>query len=143
MAANAFTATVSQRSAIEAPMGPALVLAGPGAGKTFCLIERIRFLIERGGIDPPRINAFTFTNKAAEEIGTRLDDLGPSAQLVKRGTIHAFCAELLRTHGHHQGLESGFGIADDHYRRGACTAGSARAVSYVDPGRLCVAPVEG
>jgi superfamily I DNA/RNA helicase len=117
MAANAFTATASQRSAIEAPLGPALVLAGPGAGKTYCLIERIRFLIEQRGIEPARINAFTFTNKAAEEIGQRLDGLGESAQLVKRGTIHAFCAELLRTHGHHEGLERGFGIADDHYQR--------------------------
>src|SRR5215207_8272126 len=117
MAANVFTATASQRSAIEAPLGPALVLAGPGAGKTFCLIERIRFLIERRGIDPARINAFTFTNKAAEEIGSRLDDLGQSAQLVKRGTIHAFCAELLRQHGKDEGLERGFGIADEHYQR--------------------------
>ena len=114
---NAFTPTASQRAAIEAPLGPALVLAGPGAGKTYCLIERVRFLIEHQGINPARINAFTFTNKAAEEIGSRLDDLGVSAQLVKRGTIHAFCAEFLRAHGHHEGLERGFGIADDNYQR--------------------------
>ncbi len=113
----AFTPTASQRAAIEADLGPALVLAGPGAGKTYCLIERIRHLIEVRGIEPARIIAFTFTNKAAEEIGARLDDLGPKAQLVKRGTIHAFCAELLRQHGHHEGLERGFGIADEHYQR--------------------------
>jgi superfamily I DNA/RNA helicase len=117
MAGNAFTPTTSQLAAIEAPLGPALVLAGPGAGKTYCLIERIRFLIERVGLDPARINAFTFTNKAAEEIGSRLEDLGPAAQLVKCGTIHAFCAELLRQHGHHEGLEQGFGIADENYQR--------------------------
>src|SRR5688572_27330897 len=117
MAVNTFSPTASQLAAIEAPPGPVLVLAGPGAGKTFCLIERIRFLIEQLGVEPRRINAFTFTNKAAEEIGGRLDDLNASAQLVKRGTIHAFCAELLRTHGHHEGLERGFGIADDHYQR--------------------------
>jgi superfamily I DNA/RNA helicase len=109
--------TASQRAAIEAPLGPALVLAGPGAGKTYCLIERIRFLIEHQGLDPARINAFTFTNKAAEEIGSRLDDLGVSAQLVRRGTIHAFCADLLRHHGDYEGLERGFGIADDNYQR--------------------------
>src|SRR3970040_278555 len=113
----AFEPPESQRAAIEAPLGPALVLAGPGAGKTYCLIERIRFLIARQGIDPARINAFTFTNKAAEEIGGRLDDLGTSAQLVKRGTIHAFCADLLRHHGDHEGLERGFGIADENYQR--------------------------
>ena len=46
-------ASVRQREAIEALLGPVLVLAGPGAGKTFCLIERIRFLIEQKG-DKPR-----------------------------------------------------------------------------------------
>ena len=117
MAANTFTPTASQRAAIEAALGPALVLAGPGAGKTFCLIERIRFLIEQLRVDPARINAFTFTNKAAEEIGARLDGLGQAAQLVKRGTIHAFCADLLRHHGHREGLERGFGIADENYQR--------------------------
>ncbi|HLE56282.1 MAG TPA: UvrD-helicase domain-containing protein, partial [Rhodothermia bacterium] len=112
--ATAFIPTASQRAAIEAPLGPALVLAGPGAGKTFCLIERIRFLIQSVGMDPARINAFTFTNKAAEEIKSRLGDLGPMAQLVKCGTIHASCAEVLRQHGHHEGLERGFGIADEN-----------------------------
>ena len=112
-----FRPTASQRAAIEAPLGPALVLAGPGAGKTYCLIERIRFLIERMRLEPSRIQAFTFTNKAAEEIRGRLDDLGGAASLVKRGTIHAFCADILRQHGHHEGLERGFGIADENYQR--------------------------
>ncbi len=76
MSVNSFRPTTSQLAAIEAPPGPALVLAGPGAGKTYCLIERIRYLIEREGLEPARINAFTFTNKAGEEIGSRLDDLG-------------------------------------------------------------------
>jgi len=116
-ASRRFSPTDSQRAAIEADLGPALVLAGPGAGKTFCLIERIRFLIEQKRVDPARICAFTFTNKAAEEIGSRLDDLGSHAQLVKRGTIHAFCADVLRAHGHHVGLERGFGIADENYQR--------------------------
>ena len=93
-------------------MGPVLVLAGPGAGKTFCLIERIRFLIEDLRVDPDRICVFTFTNKAADEIASRLDQLGPQVELVKRGTIHSFCAELLRDLGGHVGLQPGFGIAD-------------------------------
>src|SRR5947208_15827713 len=61
----------SQRSAIEAPAEALLVLAGPGAGKTFCLIERIRFLLEQLAMDPARICAFTFPNKAAGEIAER------------------------------------------------------------------------
>ena len=108
----------SQRAAIEAAPGPALVLAGPGAGKTFCLIERIRYLIEQLEIDPTRICAFTFTNKAAEEIASRLARrVGSRAEGVKRRTIHAFCAELLREYGAHVNLTSGFGIADEEYQR--------------------------
>jgi superfamily I DNA/RNA helicase len=110
------TPTPSQREAIEAPLGPVLVLAGPGAGKTFCLIERIRFLIEQRGLRPERVCVFTFTNKAAGEIASRLSYLGARAECVKRGTIHAFCAELLRDHGTHVGLEPGFGIADENYQ---------------------------
>jgi len=52
-------------------MGPVLVVAGPGAGKTYCLISRIQHLIA-SGIDPHRICAVTFTNRAAEEIAARL-----------------------------------------------------------------------
>jgi len=89
-----------------------LVLAGPGAGKTFCLIERIRFLVENLRIDPDRICVFTFTNKAADEIASRLEDLGTRVETVKRGTIHSFCAELLRELGAHVLLKPGFGIAD-------------------------------
>src|SRR5207248_10331560 len=92
--------SVSQREAIEADPGPVLVLAGPGAGKTYCLAERIRFLVDRRDADPSRICAFTFTNKAAGEIATRLArHLGEQASRVKGGTIHAFCAELLREFG--------------------------------------------
>jgi DNA helicase II / ATP-dependent DNA helicase PcrA len=108
----------SQREAIEAPREPLLVLAGPGAGKTFCLIERIRFLIEHAGLAPDRLCAFTFTNKAAGEIADRLArTLGSRAELVKTGTIHSFCAELLREFGSRIGLQRGFGIADDRYQR--------------------------
>src|SRR5260370_23822862 len=110
----------SQREAIEAASGPILVLAGPGAGKTFCLAERIRFLIAQRGADPSRICAFTFTNKAAGEIASRLArHLGESASRVKGGPIHAFCAELLREFGQNVGLKPGFGIADEDYQRAA------------------------
>ncbi len=111
------SASDSQRTAIEADLGPVLVLAGPGAGKTFCLIERIRFLVEKKGIDPARICAFTFTNKAAGEISSRLEKfLGTSADQIKRGTLHSFCAEVLREFGTSIGLEPGFGIADEDYQ---------------------------
>lgn len=110
----------SQALAIEAEPRSLVVLAGPGAGKTFCLTERIRFLIERHGYNPARICAFTFTNKAAGEIADRLERrLGKRADEITRGTIHAFCADLLREFATAAGLESGFGIADDEYQMNA------------------------
>ncbi len=106
-----------QRRAIEAPLGPVLVVAGPGAGKTYCLIARIEHLIARG-FDPHRICAVTFTNRAAGEIATRLQHtLGAKAEAVTRGTIHAFCLALLREHAEAAGLRKGFGVADDDYQR--------------------------
>jgi superfamily I DNA/RNA helicase/DNA polymerase III epsilon subunit-like protein len=94
-----------------------LVLAGPGAGKTFCLISRIEFLISRLGFDPERICAVTFTNKAAEEIDGRLKAaIGFRASDVTRGTLHSLCASVLREWGHKIGLPRSFGIADEDYQ---------------------------
>ncbi len=91
-------------------MGPVLVVAGPGAGKTFCLIARIEHIIATG-IDPHRICAVTFTNRAAEEIARR------NTHDVWRGTIHAFCLALLREFAADAGLKRGFGVADDPYQK--------------------------
>ncbi|MFI5279567.1 MAG: UvrD-helicase domain-containing protein, partial [Gemmatimonadales bacterium] len=63
-----------------------LVVAGPGAGKTFCLIGRIAHLIGTLGMKPERICAVTFTNKAAEEIAARLgESLEDQGSAVRRG----------------------------------------------------------
>ena len=94
------------------------MVAGPGAGKTFCLIARIARLIAWHGLDPRRICAVTFTNKAADEIAARLQrEIGPLAEEVTRGTLHALCFGLLRDHAAAAGLRRGFGIADDDYQR--------------------------
>lgn len=108
--------TPSQRAAIEADVGPLLVLAGPGSGKTFCLTQRVRRLIEHHGVAAERICAFTFTNRAAEEIAARLDALGPAARLVKRCTIHKFCVDVLREFGTSVNVDAAFGIADEDYQ---------------------------
>src|SRR5437763_16992593 len=63
-----------QHAAVTAPPGPALVLAGAGAGKTRTLIYRVAYLLEQG-ITPDRILLLTFTNKAAREMMRRVDDL--------------------------------------------------------------------
>src|SRR6266446_6170301 len=107
-----------QRLAIEAPLGPVLVVAGPGAGKTFCLIARINHLINTRGLAPERICAVTFTNRTAEEIAVRLKHtLGDRAEGVTRGTIHALCLALLREHAEAAGLRKGFGVADEQYQK--------------------------
>src|SRR5438445_8588140 len=107
-----------QRLAIEAPLGPVLVVAGPGAGKTFCLISRIHHLIATVGIAPERICAVTFTNRAAEEIAHRLKHaLRDRAEGITRGTIHALCLALLREHTEAAGLRKGFGVADEQYQK--------------------------
>ncbi|HKA59704.1 MAG TPA: UvrD-helicase domain-containing protein [Gemmatimonadales bacterium] len=104
-----FTPLPQQLRAIDAPLGPVLVVAGPGAGKTFCLTSRIQHLVDKG-FDPHRICAVTFTNRAAEEIASRLK------HDVRRGTIHAFCLALLREFPDHAGLQKGFGVADEQYQ---------------------------
>src|SRR5437870_3453331 len=107
-----------QSLAIEAPLGPVLVVVGPGAGKTFCLIARINHLITTVGIAPERICAVTFTNRAAEEIAVRLKHtLRDRAAAVTRGTIHALCLALLREHAEAAGLRKGFGVADEQYQK--------------------------
>ena len=112
-----FEPTSQQRRAIEAPLGPLLVIAGPGAGKTYCLIHRIQHLIEKLDIAPRRILAVTFTNKAAEEIATRLhEERGVTAVDVTRGTLHATCLTILRDFAERCGLRPGFGVADHEYQ---------------------------
>src|SRR5437763_1266070 len=107
-----------QRRAIAAPLGPVLVVAGPGAGKTFCLIARINHLIGTLGIAPERICAVPFTNRAAEEIAVRLKHtLRDRADGITRGTIHALCLALLREHAEAAGLRKGFGVADEQYQK--------------------------
>src|SRR2546428_5054605 len=98
-----------QRLAIEAPLGPVLVVAGPGAGKTFCLIARINHLINTRGLAPERICAVTFTNRAAEQTAVRLKHtLGDRAEGDTRGTIHAFGLSLLPEHAEAAGLRNSF-----------------------------------
>jgi superfamily I DNA/RNA helicase len=110
-------ATRQQRKAIEAPLGPVLVIAGPGAGKTYCLIYRIQHLIQKLGIPPRRILAVTFTNKAAEEIATRLHETrGVTAVDITRGTLHSTCLTILRDFAEPCGLRPGFGVADRDYQ---------------------------
>lgn len=84
--------------------GPLLVVAGPGSGKTRVLTERIRHLLTtvRGHF---RVLALTFTNKAAEEMKERLQDLGEERDRAFIGTMHGFCLEVLAERGKLVGVE--------------------------------------
>src|SRR6266566_8320233 len=105
-----------QRAAIEAAT-PALIVAGPGSGKTSTLIGRAEYLICTLGVPAQHILALTFSRKAAEEMQERLQQAlqGTLAQDTPPmvSTFHAFCAELLRTHGERVGLRSDFSLVDD------------------------------
>lgn len=81
-------------------MGPVLVLAGPGSGKTKTLTYRIAYLIEKRLVHPSNILSLTFTNKAAKEMRSRLSALlarfKSASEQITMGTFHAVCAKLLR-----------------------------------------------
>lgn len=95
----------SQRAAAEVKRGPVLVDAGPGTGKTHTLVGRAIYLISERGVAPENLLALTFSNKAAEEMRTRLRAaVGDPADLAWIGTFHAFGYEILRRFGQRIGL---------------------------------------
>ena len=99
----------AQREAVLHFEGPMLVLAGAGSGKTRVLTTRIARLIEHHGVDPSRILAVTFTNKAAGEMRDRIARLlGDEPKGMWSGTFHAIGARILRSSAHHVGRKSSF-----------------------------------
>jgi DNA helicase-2/ATP-dependent DNA helicase PcrA len=103
----------AQRAAVTAPVGPVLVLAGAGSGKTRVLIHRLAWLCQVENVSPYSILAVTFTNKAAGEMRGRIESLlGYSAQSLWIGTFHGIAHRLLRMHWREAGLVQGFQILD-------------------------------
>ncbi len=93
--------------------GPALVVAGPGSGKTRALTHRIAYLIKHHKIDQANVLCVTFTNKAAGEIKARIVDLlGKKQKLSWSGTFHAICARILRKEGFRLGIPFSYVIYD-------------------------------
>ncbi len=104
---------LQQQQAVLAGLGPVLVLAGPGSGKTRVLTQRIATLIGSMGVRPYQILAVTFTNKAAREMEHRVIDLlGDMARGVMLGTFHSICARILRREAEHLPFSANFVIYD-------------------------------
>ena len=116
--AESFPLNDAQRTAVEHPSGPALVIAGAGSGKTRVLTARIAALLERG-VRPEAILAFTFTNRAAKEMRERTArSVGPVASKLWIGTFHATAVRLLRREYAVLGLPQGFAIYDREDQEG-------------------------
>lgn len=101
-----------QIEAVNHTEGPLLILAGAGSGKTTVLIERVAHLMETG-VRPWNILAITFTNKAADELRTRLSgQLGTPAGDVFASTFHSMCVRILRRDIGKLGISTSFTIYD-------------------------------
>src|SRR5437588_7845512 len=102
-----------QREAVTHPGGPLLIVAGAGSGKTRVLTHRIAWLIKEQAVSPFEILAITFTNKAADEMKSRVAALvGPVAQKMWVSTFHSACVRILRRDASRLGYKSSFTIYD-------------------------------
>ncbi|MCI6858717.1 MAG: UvrD-helicase domain-containing protein [Eubacterium sp.] len=107
------TLNKEQKEAVLCTEGPLLMLAGAGSGKTKSITHRIAYLIEEKGVCPWNIMAITFTNKAAQEMRQRVDDLvGEGATDVWISTFHATCSRILRRNIDLLGYDRNFTIYD-------------------------------
>ncbi len=101
-----------QRKAVKHIDGPVLILAGAGSGKTATMTHRIAYMIDQG-VDPRSILAVTFTNKAANEMRSRVADLVGDIYGMWIMTFHAMCLRMLRYSGEALGYRPGFTVYDD------------------------------
>ena len=107
-----------QYEAVVNTEGPCLVIAGAGSGKTKVLTHKIAYLIEEKEVKPWNILAITFTNKAANEMKERVENLvGSSAQDIWMGTFHSICVRILRKFIDRIGFDHSFVIFDTSDQR--------------------------
>ncbi len=135
--------TSAQAAAVGWNDGAMFVLAGPGSGKTRVLTTRVARLLADSPDRSFRVLALTFTNKAADEMATRVASLVPDQErraLV--GTFHSFCMQMLQQHGVHIGINPDFQIYSleserqelirEAIRRNGLDADDARLLSIID-----------
>ena len=108
-----------QQDAIKTTSGPVLIIAGPGSGKTFTLVERIVYLIQTQSVRPESLFVVTFTEKAARELRTRvsnrLTEVGIKFNLNEMylGTFHSICLRILEENREFTRLKRSFNMLDD------------------------------
>ena len=102
-----------QQLAVKTTEGPVLILAGAGSGKTTVLVNRLSYIMGEMKISPYRILAITFTNKAANEMKSRIvAQIGDVGNQMWIGTFHSMCVRLLRSNIELLGYKSDFIIYD-------------------------------
>ena len=102
-----------QREAVLETEGPVLVIAGAGSGKTTVLVNRIAYILQTTYAKPWNILAITFTNKAANEMKTRIENIiGINSREMWVGTFHSICVKILRKHIERIGYGRDFVIYD-------------------------------
>ena len=100
----------SQREAVLNYEYPSLIIAGAGSGKTRVLTTRIAYMLEQG-VEPHRILALTFTNKAAEQMRSRIEQMvGPRSKFIRMGTFHSVFSRILRENAEAIGFPQSFTI---------------------------------
>ncbi|MBN1980581.1 MAG: UvrD-helicase domain-containing protein, partial [Chitinivibrionales bacterium] len=134
----------SQAKAATHGCGPAVVLAGPGCGKTAVLTYRIGYLIEERGVDPQSIQAITFTQKAAREIAQRLASASDPAAGncgVAVSTFHGLGYRIMKEYGHMVDRRENFLILDEEDRlrciEKECGVDKRRVKKIADAIRRC------
>ena len=111
-------ANPQQLEAILATDGPVLIIAGPGSGKTFTLVERIVYLITHKGVAPESLLVVTFTDKAARELTTRISNRLAELNIqfnlneMYLGTFHSICLRLLEDYREFTRLKRSFTLFD-------------------------------
>jgi len=108
-----FKLNKAQKEAVTFGEGPLLVVAGAGTGKTTVLTHRIAYLIQEKGVKPEEILATTFTEKAAQEMEERVEELLPFGYYdFWISTFHSFCDRLLKNYGLTIGLPTDYRLLD-------------------------------
>ncbi|MEI6532293.1 MAG: UvrD-helicase domain-containing protein [Candidatus Roizmanbacteria bacterium] len=103
-----------QTEAVNNTLGPSIILAGAGSGKTKVLVSKVLYLVDKVKLSPESILMITFTNKAAKEMQNRIQNQNISGRnnIGFIGTFHSFCVRILRQYGHNIGLDANFSIYD-------------------------------